>query len=55
VTPLKRLHIMNLRTSLDAARSALGLPALTYTDPTITAGVTAVKTVHVEQLRNGTK
>jgi len=51
--PIKALHITQLRAALDAARIALGLPAITYADSALTAGVTPVKAVHLQQLRNG--
>jgi hypothetical protein len=38
---------------LDQARTALVLPALTCTDPTITVATTIIKAVHVTELRNG--
>lgn len=47
--------ISELRSALDAALSALGLPALSYTDPTISTGVTRIKGAHVQELRNATK
>jgi hypothetical protein len=54
-TPIKRVHITDLRTALDAARSTLALAALSYTDSTITVNSTAVKAVHITELRNGVK
>jgi hypothetical protein len=50
---IRRQHILDLRTGLDAARAALTLPALVYTDATITAGATTVKAAHVNELRAG--
>jgi hypothetical protein len=50
---IKRQHILDLRAGLDEARLTLGLSALVYTDPTITAGSTTVKTAHVTELRAG--
>lgn len=50
-----RAHLVDLRTALDAARTAIGLPAIIYADPTITAGTTLVKAVHLTQLRDGTQ
>ncbi|MGZ8833649.1 MAG: hypothetical protein ACXW19_10705 [Thermoanaerobaculia bacterium] len=44
-----------LRTALDAARSSIGLPAIVYTDPMITAGSTVMKAVHLTELRAGTQ
>jgi len=52
---VKRIHVTELRSALDAARSALGLAAIAYTDSAITAGSTPVKTTHILQLRNATK
>jgi hypothetical protein len=53
--PMKVIHITQLRTALDAARAAIGLPAMSYTNPTITGGSTAVKAAHITDLRNGVK
>ncbi|HYK03006.1 MAG TPA: M12 family metallo-peptidase [Thermoanaerobaculia bacterium] len=50
---VRRQHILDLRAGLDAARTALGMSALTYTDPTLTAGSTKIKAVHVTELRAG--
>ena len=51
-TLIKRLHVVDLRTALDAARSNLSLSALTYGE-SITAGVTTIKTSHLNELRAG--
>jgi len=48
-------HVTDLRAGLDAARTLIGLSALTYTDPTLTIGATPVKETHVTELRNGVK
>jgi hypothetical protein len=53
--PVKKIHIDQLRTALDPARLALGLPPMTYTDPTINALTTVVQAAHVEELRAGVK
>jgi hypothetical protein len=55
VTQVKRLHVTELRAKLDAARSTLGLSALSYTDPTITATTTVIKAAHFTDLRLGVK
>jgi hypothetical protein len=52
---IRRQQLLDLRSGLDSARSSLGLGALTYTDPTITAGLTKLKAVHVTELRNGVR
>jgi hypothetical protein len=49
------LHIQELRDALDPARAALGLPATSYTDPALTPGVTRIKAVHVQQLREAVR
>ena len=45
------LHLSQLRTAINTMRSAAGLSAVTFTDPTITAQSTIVKAVHLTQLR----
>jgi hypothetical protein len=52
---IRASHITALRAGLNEARSVIGLSALAYTDPTLTTGVTKVKTSHVEELRNGVR
>jgi len=53
-TKVKKAHIDQLRTAINAMRSAGGLSAMAgLTDPTITASVTSVKAAHVTQLRTG--
>ena len=52
VTAVKRVHLMELRTRINALRSKYGgLPAFSFTDATITAGVTRVKALHIGELR----
>jgi Abnormal spindle-like microcephaly-assoc'd, ASPM-SPD-2-Hydin len=50
-TAVKAVHIRELRTNIDSARIARGLPAFAWTDPNITPGSTPVKAVHLEELR----
>ncbi|HEY3053121.1 MAG TPA: fibronectin type III domain-containing protein, partial [Thermoanaerobaculia bacterium] len=52
---ISAIDVTELRSNLDAARSIIGVPALQYTDPTLTAGSTLVKAVHVQKLRSGVK
>ena len=52
VTPVKRIHLTELRAALDAAYEAAGRLRPTYTDHIVTAGVTAIKAVHVVELRD---
>jgi hypothetical protein len=53
-TIVKKNHIDQLRTAINAMRTRGGLVALAgLTDPTITAQVTLVKAAHITQLRTG--
>jgi hypothetical protein len=51
---IQGLHITQLRARLDAARVALGLSALVYSN-TITAGVSPIRAIDFTEIRNGTK
>jgi hypothetical protein len=51
-TAVRNTHVDTLRTGLAAARAALSLSAVTFTDPTITPGSTRIKAVHVTDLRS---
>lgn len=52
-TSVSKAHVDALRTGLSAARTALSLTAVSFTDPTITAGSTSIKAVHMTDLRGG--
>jgi len=52
VTPVKAVHFTELRTRIDALRSAAGLPWFSWTDPVLRAGVTRVRRVHLLELRS---
>ena len=52
VTPIKAVHFTELRTRIDALRSAAGLPRFSWTDPVLRAGVTRVRRVHLLELRS---
>jgi len=43
------------RGALGTARSTLGLPAISYTDPSPSAGVTPIRAAHIMELRAGTQ
>ena len=51
VTPVRAVHFTALRTRIDEARSAAGLPAFPWTDPVLTPGRTPVRLVHLLDLR----
>jgi hypothetical protein len=50
-TGVKRVHLIELRAAVNAARATAGLEAAVLTDPTITVGVTRPKAVHITELR----
>ncbi len=52
---IKAIHIQELRTALNAALTVVGKPVPSYTDPTLMAGTTTVKAVHVNELRQQVK
>lgn len=52
---VRRQHLLDLRAALDEARAAVAMGGLTYTDSTVTAGSTAIKAAHINELRNGVK
>jgi glucose/arabinose dehydrogenase len=49
-TPIRAVHITELRTRVDALRMRFGLPAFPWTDPSLGAG-TVVQAIHVANLR----
>ncbi len=42
-----------MRTALGQARSAIGLPAVLFTDPTLTPATSKIRAAHVMELRAG--
>ncbi len=51
VTLIQAVHILELWARLDEALAALGYATTAYTDPSLTAGVTPVKAVHLQDVR----
>ena len=51
VTPVRSVHLTELRAALDAVYDAAGRPRPNYTDAVVTAGVSVVKAAHVTELR----
>jgi hypothetical protein len=49
-TPVKAVHMTELRQAVNAVRAAANLSAATWTDPTLSTSVT-IKAVHVTELR----
>ena len=52
VSAVRAVHIMELRTRINAARVGAGLPATTFTDATLTAQQTVIRAVHIAELRS---
>jgi hypothetical protein len=51
-TAIRAVHIQELRTALNQARSALLLTTLTYSNDPLAAG-SAIQATHMQQIRNG--
>jgi hypothetical protein len=46
-----RIHLIEIRAAIDAVRAAVGMSAASYTDGTVTAGVTPIRAVHIQNVR----
>lgn len=53
--PVRAQHIVTLRTALNEVRVSAVISSISFIDPMLTAGVTPVKAVHVQELRAGVK
>ena len=51
VTPVRLVHLTELRAALDHVYTAAGRPRPTYTDAAVTAGATLIKRAHLMELR----
>src|SRR5437867_1181018 len=49
-TPIKAVHITDLRSAINTLRTRNGLSAFAYTDATLTPGTTVVKGIHLTEL-----
>ena len=52
---IRVIHLAELRTYLDEARTILGVSAVSYTDPMFAPGTVKVKAAHILELRSGIK
>jgi hypothetical protein len=50
-TEVRKVHLTELRSAVDAFRAAVGLGSYSWTTPSITAQVTQIDAVHVNELR----
>lgn len=48
---IQRSHLVELRSAIDAVRASVGLAPTAYTDTTVTAGATRVRSAHVLEMR----
>jgi hypothetical protein len=51
-TPVKAIHVTELRQAIDTLRTRFGLAPFAWTDETIVAGSTVVKATHMTELRS---
>jgi photosystem II stability/assembly factor-like uncharacterized protein len=51
ITPIKSVHIIELRVRIDILRGRYGLQPFAWTDPSLTAGATMVRAQHLVDLR----
>ena len=51
VTPVRAVHLTELRSRVDGLRAGLGLPAFVWTDAAVVAGVTPARAAHLTELR----
>jgi hypothetical protein len=51
ITPIRVVHLTELRNAVNTQRSRFGLPAAVWTDPSLVAGVTPARAVHILELR----
>ena len=52
VTPVRAVHLLELRSRIDGLRRRAGLPAFGWTDAKVVPGVTPARAVHLTELRS---
>ena len=52
VTPVRAVHLLELRSRIDALRRRAGLPAFGWTDAKVVPGVTPARAAHLTELRS---
>ncbi len=52
ITPVKAIHITELRTAVSAVRVLAGLAPFPFTDGSVVAATTPIKKVHIDELRS---
>src|SRR5581483_8975933 len=51
-TPIRAIHVIELRNAVNASRSALSLPNYPFTDSSVTPGATQIRAVHFGEIRS---
>jgi parallel beta-helix repeat protein len=51
-TPVRAVHLSELRSVINTLRAGRSLSAMAWTDPAITAGVTSIRAIHLAELRS---
>ena len=54
-TPIRLVHLTDLRRGLNASRSAFGLTPVSYAEPVVTANVTLIRHQQVDEIRGGVR
>jgi sugar lactone lactonase YvrE len=52
---VKANHVMEIRNSMNAARAALGVSILSFTNPSLSPGVSKMKAIDLQELRDAVK
>ncbi len=52
VTPVRAVHLLELRSRIDGLRRRVGLPAFGWTDAQVVPGVTPARALHLTELRS---
>jgi hypothetical protein len=50
-TPVRAIHIVEMRIGIDLARARFGLAASAWTDATVAVGATPIRAMHINELR----
>lgn len=50
-SPIRKVHIDELRSAINTLRQDAGLSVFNWTDPTLTAGSTLIRKVHLDEMR----
>jgi hypothetical protein len=51
ITPVKAVHVEELRTRINARRTANGVAGFSFADPALSIGITEVRAIHLTEMR----